>query len=337
MCRYMQHRVAMLQHTQETATHEDRKESIMGYAGTDTLIPASQDTKNYAKQPCPCLDELDNLVSLPPGDSIEQLLSQHSIRISRHKAQSVPVGQQGCTDTIYSQKAQSVPVGQQGCTDTIYSQKAQSVPQGCTDTIYSHKAQSVPVGQQGCTDTIYSHKAQSVPVGQQGCTDTIYSQKAQSVPVGQQGCTDTIYSHKAQSVPVGQQFCTYKSTTQGIVQGTSPTVRLSPSGDPICRGLGPRAVRVKNPRAIPLVITRAGTPVSNVIAAQGSAKADGNRTGFANSNAFAKPLLDSIEPQAGASASGDNFKKMTGSETPTSELRYQLGWQQKCDLESRSV
>ncbi|KAI8494070.1 hypothetical protein Bbelb_284170 [Branchiostoma belcheri] len=35
-------------------------------------------------------------------------------------------------------------------------------------------------------------------------------------------------------------------------------------------GLGPRprAVRVKNPRAVPLVITRAGTPVSNVIAAQ---------------------------------------------------------------------
>ncbi|KAI8514468.1 hypothetical protein Bbelb_070590 [Branchiostoma belcheri] len=30
-----------------------------------------------------------------------------------------------------------------------------------------------------------------------------------------------------------------------------------------------RAVRVKNPRAVPLVITRAGTPVSNVIAAQG--------------------------------------------------------------------
>ncbi|KAI8511522.1 hypothetical protein Bbelb_106220 [Branchiostoma belcheri] len=40
-------------------------------------------------------------------------------------------------------------------------------------------------------------------------------------------------------------------------------------------GLGPRprAVRVKNPRAVPLVITRAGTPVSNVIAAQ-----DGLRT-----------------------------------------------------------
>ncbi|KAI8480934.1 hypothetical protein Bbelb_413070 [Branchiostoma belcheri] len=35
-------------------------------------------------------------------------------------------------------------------------------------------------------------------------------------------------------------------------------------------GLGPRAraVRGKNPRAVPLVITRAGTPVSNVIAAQ---------------------------------------------------------------------
>ncbi|KAI8513572.1 Limb region 1 -like protein [Branchiostoma belcheri] len=30
-----------------------------------------------------------------------------------------------------------------------------------------------------------------------------------------------------------------------------------------------RAIRVKNPRAVPLVITRAGTPVSNVIAAQG--------------------------------------------------------------------
>ncbi|KAI8482340.1 hypothetical protein Bbelb_399310 [Branchiostoma belcheri] len=29
-----------------------------------------------------------------------------------------------------------------------------------------------------------------------------------------------------------------------------------------------RAVRVKNPRDVPLVITRAGTPVSNVIAAQ---------------------------------------------------------------------
>ncbi|KAI8515073.1 hypothetical protein Bbelb_076640 [Branchiostoma belcheri] len=35
-------------------------------------------------------------------------------------------------------------------------------------------------------------------------------------------------------------------------------------------GLGPRgrAVRVKNPRAVQLVITRAGTPVSNVIVAQ---------------------------------------------------------------------
>ncbi|KAI8519077.1 hypothetical protein Bbelb_023340 [Branchiostoma belcheri] len=33
----------------------------------------------------------------------------------------------------------------------------------------------------------------------------------------------------------------------------------------------PRAVRVKNPRAVPLVITRAGTPVSNVIAAQDQA------------------------------------------------------------------
>ncbi|KAI8521241.1 hypothetical protein Bbelb_009950 [Branchiostoma belcheri] len=29
-----------------------------------------------------------------------------------------------------------------------------------------------------------------------------------------------------------------------------------------------RAVRVKNPRAVPLVITRAGTPVSNTISAQ---------------------------------------------------------------------
>ncbi|KAI8510661.1 hypothetical protein Bbelb_115770 [Branchiostoma belcheri] len=41
-------------------------------------------------------------------------------------------------------------------------------------------------------------------------------------------------------------------------------------------GLGPRAraVRGKNPRAVPLVITRAGTPVSNVIAAQTGGRRD---------------------------------------------------------------
>ncbi|KAI8480597.1 hypothetical protein Bbelb_416690 [Branchiostoma belcheri] len=45
---------------------------------------------------------------------------------------------------------------------------------------------------------------------------------------------------------------------------------ITRAGTPVSNVIAaqPRAVRVKNPRAVPLVITRAGTPVSNVIAAQ---------------------------------------------------------------------
>ncbi|KAI8484466.1 hypothetical protein Bbelb_377370 [Branchiostoma belcheri] len=67
-----------------------------------------------------------------------------------------------------------------------------------------------------------------------------------------------------------------------LVSRTSPTARRiarRPEGDPIRGRAGTesdaeytaRAVRGKNPRAVPLVTTRAGTPVSNVIAAQNGA------------------------------------------------------------------
>ncbi|KAI8494475.1 Pre-mRNA-processing factor 19 [Branchiostoma belcheri] len=69
------------------------------------------------------------------------------------------------------------------------------------------------------------------------------------------------------------------SDIRSVTDGTSPTVRWitrRPEGDPIRGRAGTegdaeytaRAVRVKNPLAVALVITRAGTPVSNVIAAQ---------------------------------------------------------------------
>ncbi|KAI8490164.1 Tubulointerstitial nephritis antigen-like [Branchiostoma belcheri] len=63
-----------------------------------------------------------------------------------------------------------------------------------------------------------------------------------------------------------------------------------------------RAVRVKNPRAVPLVITRAGTPVSNVIAAQTTCQDDvaGEGTGGPGAVTFLRcPPSDTHADQKG--------------------------------------
>ncbi|KAI8485324.1 Retinol dehydrogenase 12 [Branchiostoma belcheri] len=71
------------------------------------------------------------------------------------------------------------------------------------------------------------------------------------------------------------ELCSPDFTTvwAGLYQPDRASDRPTAEGRRVIRsaeGLGPRprAVRVKNPRAVPLVTTRAGTPVSNVIAAQ---------------------------------------------------------------------
>ncbi|KAI8491668.1 mediator complex subunit Med15 [Branchiostoma belcheri] len=97
--------------------------------------------------------------------------------------------------------------------------------------------------------------------------------------------------------------------------GTSPTARRiarRPEGDPIRGRAGTeaahavRAKRVRivlwniwNPRAVPLVITRAGTPVSNVIAAQ-------------SQQHMCQPLLDAVASQLGSPMLNHTLKRTFG-------------------------